>query len=223
MRAMRASPIRRAGMLAGILLLPCLAVMAEQMTLLLIEGQQGQAKLIQVQGKNYVAVEDVARLTGGSLRFSENQIVLTLPRGADSSQTGPQAPSGFSGQFLSAGIETMRQILAWHAALKTIIERSYPMSDEWFASLERQVQASLKFADAAATTDMDRKALPLLVYEFNTMSALSDKYLKINARRDYVAPDSLNKDPLAQKLLTCWRSLESMASSRQFVDDGSCR
>jgi hypothetical protein len=92
-----------------------------------------------------------------------------------------------------------------------------------FESLRRQAQSSLKLAEAAASTDMDKMAFPLLANEFDTMTALSDKYLKINARRDYIAPDPLNKDPLAQKLLTCWRSLEAMASSGQFVDDGSCR
>ena len=117
----------------------------------------------------------------------------------------------------------MRVILEWHSALKTFIERGYPLSDEWFKSLEGRARSSLKFAEAAASTDIDKKAFPLLANEFNTMTAVADQYLTISARRDYVAPDSLSKDPLAQKLLTCWRSLESMASSNQFVDDGSCR
>ena len=70
---------------------------------------------------------------------------------------------------------------------------------------------------------MDQKALPLLVNEFNNMGALTDKYLKITVSRDYIAPDSLSRDPLEQKVLTCWHSLESMASSNQLVDDGSCQ
>jgi hypothetical protein len=55
------------------------------------------------------------------------------------------------------------------------------------------------------------------------MSALTDKYLKINVSRDYLAPDSLSSDPLDQKLLTGWHSLASIASSNQFVDDGACQ
>jgi hypothetical protein len=87
---------------------------------------------------------------------------------------------------------------------------------------KRQVQASLKLAEAAASTDMDQKAFPLLVNQFNTMTALTDKYLKIR-HSEYIAPGTLKKDPLEQKLLTCLRSLESMASSNQFVDEISCR
>jgi hypothetical protein len=87
----------------------------------------------------------------------------------------------------------------------------------------RQIQASLKHTEAAASTDTDQKAFPLLVNEFNNMGALTDRYLKITGSRDYLAPDSLSSDPLEQKLLTCWHSLASMASSNQFVDDGSCQ
>jgi hypothetical protein len=67
------------------------------------------------------------------------------------------------------------------------------LSDEWFGSFRRQVQSSLKHAEADASTDFDQKALPLLVNEFKNMEALTDKYLRITAKRDYVAPDSANR------------------------------
>ncbi|MGA8872102.1 MAG: hypothetical protein WA434_02135 [Candidatus Acidiferrales bacterium] len=226
---MRRNAIRISMMLVMILLLPLLVLVAQETSALLIEGQQGQARVIQVQGKNYVEVEGLARVTGGVLRFAGNQIILTLPNGRNTAlQTGQSAPAprpavGLSRPFLSAGIETMREILEWHAALKTAIERGYPLSDVWFGDYRRQIQASLKQTEAAASTDIDREALPLLANEFNTMNTLTDKYMKITASRDYLAPDSLNSDPLDQKLLTCWQSLASMASSNQFVDDGSCQ
>ena len=217
--------IRTSLMLVAVLLLPLLVLVAERTSLLLIEGPQGQAKVIQVQGKNYVEIDELARITGGSLRFVGDQIILTLSASADASvHTEPTSqPPGLSRPFLSVGIETMREILEWHAALKNGIERGYPLSDTWFGNYRRQIQASLKHAEATATTDTDQKALPLLTHEFNTMSALTDKYLQITASRDYLAPDSLNSDPLDKKLLTCWHSLESMASSNQFFDDGACR
>ena len=217
--------IRTSVMLLTILLLPLLVLVAQETSALLIEGQQGQARVIQVQGKNYVEVEALSRITGGSLRFAGNQIILTLPGGANvTPQTYQSAPAAaLSRPFLSAGIETMREILEWHAALKNGIERGYPLSDVWFGHFRRQIQSSLKQAEAAASTDMDQRALPLLTNEFNTMDALTDKYLKIAASRDYLAPDALNSDPLDQKLLTCWQSLASASSSNQVVDDGSCQ
>ena len=224
---MRRNAVRISVMLVTGLFIPLLVLLAEQTSLLLMDGPQGQAKVIQVQGKNYVEVDELARITGASLRFEGNQIILSLPGSGDTSapaeQSAAQPAPGLSKPFLTAGIETMREILEWHAALKTGIERGYPLSDVWFGNYRRQIQASLSQTEAAATTEVDQKALPLLTNEFNTMSALTDKYLKITVSRDYLAPNSLNSDPLDQKLLTCWQSLASMASSNQFVDDGSCQ
>ena len=216
--------IRTSVMLLTILLVPLMVLIAQETSALLIEGQRGQARVIQVQGKNYVEVDGLARITGGSLRFAGNQIIVTLPGGANAAPQMDQSAraAALSRPFLSAGIETMREILEWHAALKNGIERGYPLSDIWFGSFKRQVQSSLKQAEAAASADMDQRALPLLTNEFNTMDALTDKYLKIAASRDYLAPDALNIDPLDQKLLTCWQSLAS-SSSNQFVDDGACQ
>ena len=226
---MRRNSIRTSMMLVTILLVPLLVLVAQETSALLIEGQQGQARVIQVQGKNYVEVEGLARITGGSLRFAGNQITLMLPIGGnrvpqtERSASASQPAAGLSRQFLSVGIETMREILEWHAALKTGIERGYPLSDAWFGNFKRRVPSSLKQAEAAASTDMDQTAFPLLTNEFNTMDALTDKYLKIAASRDYLVPDALNSDPMDQKLLTCWKSLASTASSNQFVDDGACQ
>jgi hypothetical protein len=224
---MSRNALRPSVMLIAILFLPLLFLMAQQTSFLLIDGLQGEARVIQLQGKDYVEVDALARITSGSLRFVENKIVLTLPAGAETSSHALQplaaAPVGYSRPFLNAGIEAMRQILEWHAALKSAIERGYPLSDEWLGHFKRQIQSSLKQVEAAASTDMDHKAAPLLANEFNNMSALTDKYLKITASRDYLAPNSLSNDPLEQKLLTCLQSLESMASSNQFVDDGSCQ
>jgi len=225
---MRRNAIRTSVRLVAILLLPPLLVLvAQETSVLLMEGPQGQTRVLQVQGKNYVEVDELARITGGSLRFAGNRIILTLPGSGDASpqtvQSAPAPPDHLSSPFLAAGIETMREILEWHASLKNAIERDYPISDDWFGNFRRQAQASLKHTEAAASTDMDRKALPLLFNEFNNMGALTDKYLKITVSRDYIAPDSVSRDPLEQKLLACWHSLESMASSNQFVDDGSCQ
>jgi hypothetical protein len=222
---MRRNAIRSSVMLVGILLVPLLILVAQETSSLLIEGSQGQTRVIQVHGKNYVEVDEFARITGGSLRFVGSQIILSLP-GSDTpaqpAHSAPQSAAGLSKPFLTSGIETMREILEWHAALQNAIARGYPLSDTWLGNYIRQIRSSLAQTQAAVSTDLDQKAFPLLSNEFNTMNALTDKYLKITVNRDYLAPNSLDSDPLNQKLLTCWQSLASMASSNQFVDDGSC-
>ena len=223
---MHRNTIRTLVMFAAILLLPLLVLVAQETNSLLIEGPQGQTRVIHLQGKNYVEVDEFARITGGSLRFVGSQIILSLPGSATPAQamnSTPQPVASLSKPFLTGGIETMREILEWHASLKNAIERGYPLSDTWFGNYRRQIRSSLAQTQAAASTDLDQRAFPLLSNEFDIMNALTDKYLKITVSRDYVAPNSLESDPLNQKLMTCWHSLASMASSNQFVDDGSCR
>jgi len=214
-------------MLAAIVLLPLLVLTlaAQQVTSLIINGQQGQAKVLQVQGANYVEVNGLARITGGSLSFNGNQIVLTLPGSAADSSAAPApaaSTNGLSTEFLNAGIEAMSQVREWHAALKNAVEHSYPLGADWLGSFRAQAQQALRLAGVAASTDQDKKAFQLLTNGFNMMSKLSDKYLQMTANMNYIASDAISNDPLDQRLVTCGHSLASMASTRQFVDDGSC-
>ena len=222
---MRRNTTRNWLTLAVLLLLPLLVVLAQQTSSLTIDGQQGQAKVVQIQGKNYVEVDGLARLAGGSIRFAGSQIVLSLPgsNGASPAAAPTQPPPGFSKEFLNTGIEAMAQVREWHAALRNAIERGYPLSAEWLDAFRRNAQQGLRIAGVAATTDLDHKVFPLLTNELNNMSALSDKYLQMTKNMNYIAPDSLTTDPLDKKLLTCGRSLSGMVSSNQFVDDSSCQ
>jgi hypothetical protein len=62
----------------------------------------------------------------------------------------------------------------------------------------------------------------LFTNEFNNMEELAGKYMEKNEAVEYTPPDSLKDDPMHQRILTCARSLASMISNGQFVDDGSC-
>jgi len=44
-----------------------------------IAGRAGETQLLQVNGKSYVEVEALARLTKGTLSFKANATILTLP------------------------------------------------------------------------------------------------------------------------------------------------
>jgi hypothetical protein len=65
--------------------------------------------------------------------------------------------------------------------------------------------------------------MPFLTSEFNNMRALTDKYLQMTKSMTYIDPNFLDTDPLDQKIRTCARSLASMATANQFIDDGSCQ
>lgn len=183
---------------------------------LVVNGQSGEAAVIEASGHTYVDVESLARISNGSIAFQNDQIVLTVP---SSSTTQPNA---FSKEFMRAAIEELSVIREWRNSLKNAIERSYPITDDWLSAYRSQAADDLRRASVEATTDADRSALQSLTNEFNNMKTLADKYLETSNARDYIAPDAFNDDALYQKILTCARALGSMISNGQFVDDGSC-
>ena len=222
MNTSRRTPWPMIGALCSVFVL-VLAIAAQQNTSLIVNGQQGTARVVQVEGHNYVDVEGLARLTNGSISFKGNQIVLNLPAPAAPSSGTVHQPAGFSKDFLNAGIEAMTRVREWHAALRIAIERGVPLGTGWLDAYQAQAQQSLTLTSAAISTDSDKSAYPILVNEFNNMKNLNDKYVGMTKAMNYIDPNSLQSDPLDQKLVACGHSLSTMVSARQFVDDGSCR
>jgi hypothetical protein len=212
-------------LIAALVILPALVLCsaASQITSLIIAGQSLSAKVIQVDGRNYVEVEGIARLTHSSMSFNADQIVLTLPGSTTAAAASAAAETGFSKDFVSAGIEAMAQLREWRTALKSAIERSYPLTGGWLTENRAQAQQALRLASLAVNTTADRNTLPFLANEFTKMSNLSDKYLQMSVSRSYIEPRSLDSDPLDKQILNCAHSLASMATANQFVDDGSCQ
>jgi hypothetical protein len=218
-------PRKRFSSAAALLILPSLALSlaAQQIMSLIIAGQPGSAEVIQRNGHNYVDVQGLAQLTRSSISFNGNQIVLALPgTNAPYPASAPPAP-GFSRDFVTAGIEAMSQIREWRAALKSAVERNFPLTGGWLATRSAQAQQALRLASLAVNTASDKSAFPFLTNEFNNMSALSNKYFQMSTAMTYIDPSSLDSDPLDQKIATCARSLASMATANQFIDDGSCQ
>jgi len=115
--------------LVALLILPGLAwsQAAQQNSTLIVSGQPGQAPVLQINGRSYVDIEALARLTNGSLGFKGNQITLTLPGAAASAPSTATAPSqpaspGFSKEFMRAGIEEMSVIREWRSALLNAVQ-----------------------------------------------------------------------------------------------------
>jgi hypothetical protein len=195
---------------------------AQQTTSLAINGQQGTAKVVQVQGHNYVDIDGLARLTNGSISFKGEQIVLTMPVPAAPSGAAAQ-PQGFSKEFLSAAVEAMARVREWHSALRTAIERGVPLTTGWLDAYQAQAQQGLNMVSIAISTDSDKRGYASMVNAFNLMKSLNDKYVQLNKSLTYFAPDSLQSDPLDQRIIACGHSLTGMAAAKQYIDDGGCQ
>lgn len=216
---MRTNLHANAGIFAAILLASVLALRlaADVTNSLSIAGQPGSAKVVQVNGKNYVEVEGLARITNSSLSFFGNQIVLSL-----GTANGSPSNDGFSRDFRTQGIEALSQIREWHSAFRTAIERGLPLSADWLASYRNEAQEAVRLTGVAVSQPADKTALPLFTSELEVMNRLTDKYLRIAENRENIRTDALSNDVLEQKVRNCGRTLASMVSSNQFVDDGAC-
>lgn len=227
--SMRKKLLSKGFLLVALLALPGLVLSqaAQQSRALILSGQPGEAPVLQMNGRSYVDIEALARLTNGSLSFNGNKIILTLPAFAASTPTAAlpasqPANSEFSKHFLNAGIEAMSVIREWRSALVNAVQNGYPVTDAFVAGYQAQAAKNLRLASVAASTDSDRSAFQLLSNELDNMQKLSNKILAARKNMSYISPDALKGDPLDQQILSCARSLASMAASGQFQDDGFC-
>jgi hypothetical protein len=213
--------------LAVLLALPvaALAQTQQQTGTFAITGLPDRAILVQINGKSYVEVESLARITHGSIRFQGSQTILTLP-GLASATSQPAAPTNKPAQlsdgFLRAEIETLTVIREWRVDLAHAVQTNKPVTEDWIGILRRSADSKLTLTAAAATTDFDRSAMELLRNEFANMQQLSEQFLALHAKSSYTAPDSFDSNPLDQKIMTCARGLASMAAAKQFQDEPSC-
>ena len=197
-------------------------------TTLSVSGHSGQAPVVQRNGRSYVDVESLARITGGTLGFHGSQIVLTLPT-AQAVQPAPEQPSappektGFTRDFLQAGIEGMSVIREWRAAIENAVRTNSPVEESWVSGFRRSAESRISVASTIATSDSDKKGIVLLQNELSNMRQLSDRFLQMRKSLSFVATDTLDNDPLDQKILACAQGMAAMAvPGGEFQDVAAC-
>lgn len=191
---------------------------------LTVNGSAQRVPVKQMNGKNYVDVEALARAANGSLSFNGNQMMLTLPATGQSSLSSGSSSDQetLSPEFARAAIEAMSSLREWHSALASAIENGYPITQEGLVRFQGQATTNLRLAQAAAKTDADQKGAQVLEDAYHKMNNLSEKYVAMRANMNYVAPEALNNDPANQTLVACGKALVAMVSNRQFTDVPAC-
>ena len=198
---------------------------------LVINGQAGQAEVVKINGRSYVDIDALARITNGSLRFKAGRILLNLPVSTASAPASDPPPtptddSGFSQDFMKAGIEAIAGLREWASPLAYAIQNGYNVTDSWVATYREQALHNVTLASAAATTDADRSALQLLNHEYQTVLQWSNKLVEarkaMDTARYSLSANALRDEPLSQKIITCGHFLASMFGSGSFQDDSSC-
>ncbi len=228
-------------LISGMLFLLLLSVVSpaqngKQSRLLVIDGQTGQAPVIEQNGRTYVDLEALTEITHGSLSFKADRIVLSLPTAnansapiaepPEEAMHSPTAESGLSRDFMLAGIEQIATIREWAKTLAYAIENGYPITEQWAAQSRDQAAHVLRLASAAASTESDRNALQLLTNESEAVREWSNKLVQerksMNTAKYAVSENALRDDPASQKIIVCGHFLATMLGSGSFKDDPSC-
>jgi hypothetical protein len=208
-----------------------LAQVTRQNRTLVINGQSSQVEVVKIDGRSYVDLGVLARITNGSVSFKARRILLNLPvsTASASASVPPPTPTddaGFSQEFMKAGIEAIAEMREWASPLAYAIQNGYNVTDSWVATYREQALHDVNLASAAATTDADRSALQLLNREYQAVLHWSNKLVEARKAMDTakysLSDNALRDDPLSQKIITCGHFLASMFGSGSFQDDASC-
>ncbi len=118
----------------------------------------------------------------------------------------------------------MSDIREWRSALLVAIRNGYNAADlpTVLGPYQANAAKNLRLTSVAATTAADRDALPLLTTELNRMQQLNNQVVAARQNMSYITADSVENDPLNQKILTCAHALGEMAASGEFQDNGAC-
>ncbi len=225
---------KRPGLVVCALLLAVTMVQAQtkqQKEALSVQGYSAPVAVLESHGRTFVDVQELARVTGGSVSFEKDRIILVLPR-TDASAPGDDAPSTrFSPAFQSSAIEAMASIREWGGMLMAIVRNGYPvgnnMAGNTLEAFEARSADAVALASAAASTDADRQGLELLKYEYSNVQQWSDSYVQaritLSAANLSTSEHAIEKDEGAQKALQCGRFLSQMFASGAVEENLGCR
>jgi len=219
--------------LAPLILIAMATAQTERPRLTLsVQGYLGDAPVVQLQGRSYVEMQDLARITNGSLTFEKDRIILAVP-GCDGSKTdgADAAKSGFSRSFMRAAIEAMASIREWGGILQATVQDRYPvenaMTGNTIVAYQERAAEKVALASAAASNDSDNRGLELLRNEFNSVQAWTDRFLKarksMTAEYMTLSDTPFQEDDQAQKILQCGQFLAQMFPGGSFQDSAACR
>lgn len=191
-----------------------------------ISGYNEEAPIVRMNGRSYVDLESLARITNGSLSFHGNQIVLSLAGSAANSpsETSANNPPGLSKEFIRAGLEALAAIREWTRALSANVEMGYPV-ENGIDPYRATALDSVRFASVAASTSSDQRALDLLNAQVNNVNTWNSNLVSRASSLSlgsFTTGDGLNSDALFQKLQHCSQSVGNMLASGVFQDDPSC-
>jgi hypothetical protein len=203
---------------------------AQENRTLEVNGRDGKAPVVQVDGRTYIDLESLVRIGNGTLSFEGQRISLSLPAPPTQVATPGVDPesmeSSLSREFMKAAIEEVSLMREWASPLANAIQNGYPVTDSWVAPYRTKAQSGLHMVSASVANGADRNAMQLVANLFEAVERWSANLIEarntMSAANYAISSDALQNDPLSQKLVACGHFLDSMLASGHFQDDPSC-
>ena len=191
---------------------------------LLVNGKNTGVTVLQAEGRFYIDIETLARITRGTVTVEPTQIVLTIPS-ANSDATSAQTKEELSRDFVSAAIVALSEMREWKGALRTMVTYGLAVDGSGAQTYREQAETSMAQAAVEASTSADRNALQLLNNEFAHLSKWENDVFenrKVLNGAETIDPNALQNDPALTKISDCGRFLNTMLVGRTFADNSSC-
>jgi len=204
---------------------------AQELRTVVINDRSGKAGILEMGGKSYVDLNQLAQIAHGSISYEGNRITLSVPCTSSNpaekpAEAEPTSTQALSHEFMKAGIEEISIMREWASSLASVLQNGYPVTDSWISDFKAKAQAGLAAASAGTTTDGDRDAFQQLRFEFDAVQEWSNKLVEarksMNAAKYALSPDALRNDPLSQKIINCAHALGQMLASGTLQDNQSC-
>jgi hypothetical protein len=184
-----------------------------------------EGAVVQIEGRSYVDLETLARITDAAVSFAPGRVILTVPA-AEAGAT--RTTAGLSKDFARAGISQLAEMWEWKAAIAASIRYGIA-AGTWLGPLlhDHRVRAegSLSQTSLAAKTESDQKALQLLQAELNYLrewDSQTQATIHSLEGEKAVNPPAAQNDPLLVKISECGNFLDGMLVGGKFEDSPSC-
>jgi hypothetical protein len=188
---------------------------------LVVNGRNVSEAVLEIDGRSYVDLGALARVTNATVAFQANRVVFTMPVLNDPADPTHQ----FSRQFAKAAIAQLALDRAWKDFVAMVIRLGVP-AGSWPQEYRRMAQESMMLTVAEASTPADFKFLELLQNEFANLQQWDNTTFTQRANmvaNQSIDPNALSNDPLFAKISACQDGLTTMLVAGGVSDDTSCR
>lgn len=197
----------------------------------IVNGHDGKATIYEIDGKSFVDLETLVRISNGSLAYEKDRIVVIIPPAPGGPATSVEgiphaSAAGLSPEFMRSAVQELSIIKDWTTVMAYAVQRGVPGDGARLQLFRDRATEGVHLAKVAAHTNSDHSALTLLMNQFDAVSAWTDRLVRERRSMDTgkysLSENAIAADEQYQKIASCTTFLGTMLTSGSFQDDYAC-